>query len=210
MFTLKLEERDKKLNGKQLRRQGILPAVLYGKHMEASISVQLSMKDAEKFYRYNFIGSKVELEFGGEKHLAILKEATLTPAINKLEHLSFQALMAGEKVKSVANIIVTGKEKVREGIVMQVLDEISYIALPVDIVDRIEVNVSKMIVGDVLTLDDLDFVHNENVEILTPLDSVIVTVNIPKQFVEETDEGETGEAQEPELVSGHEHKEEEK
>lgn len=208
MFTLKLEERDKNLNGKQLRRQGILPAVLYGKHMEESISVQLSMKDAEKFYRYNFIGSKVELEFGGEKHLAILKEATLTPAINKLEHLSFQALMAGEKVKSVANIIVTGKEKVREGIVMQVLDEISYIALPVDIVDRIEVNVSKMKVGEVLTLDDLDFVHNENVEILTPLDSVIVTVNIPKMFVEETEEGESAETKEPELVSDHEHKEE--
>ncbi|MDD2261141.1 MAG: 50S ribosomal protein L25 [Clostridia bacterium] len=200
MFTLKVEKRENDSKGRQLRRQGIIPAVLYGKHLEESVSLQLPVQEAQKFLRTNFIGSKVELEIGKKKHLAILKEATYTPGVNKLEHLSFQALKAGEKVKSVAKVILSGKEKVKEGLVMQILDEISYIALPMDIVDRIEVNVEKLVLGDVITVADLEFVKNKSVEVQNALDTVVVTVTMPKKHVEETEETETA-ADEVALVS---------
>ena len=200
MFTLKLEKREKNSKGRQLRNQGIVPAVLYGKHLKESVSMQLPVHEAQKFLQSNFIGSKVELEIEKDKHLAILKEATYTPGAYKLEHMSFQALVAGEKIKSVAKVMVTGKEKVREGVVMHMLDDIAYSALPADLVDRVEVDVSKMKPGEVLTVEDLEISKDKKIELITPPDSVVVTVTLPKKFTEEEESTETS-VTEPALVS---------
>ncbi len=200
MFTLKLEKREKKLNGRQLRNKGIIPVVLYGKHLEESISMQLPVHEAQKFLHTNFIGTKVELEIEDIKHLAILKEVKCTPGSYKVEHLSFQALVAGEKLKSVAKIFVIGKEKVREGSVLQILDDIAYSALPADLIDRIEVDVSKMKPGDALTVDDLEISKNKKIELITASDSVVVSIALPKKAIDEEVTAETL-ITEPVLVS---------
>jgi large subunit ribosomal protein L25 len=200
VVTLNLEKRDKSAKGRQLRNRGIIPAVLYGKHLEESVCLQLPVHEAERFLQYNFIGSKVEIVIGKEKHLAALKEATYTPGAYKLEHLSFQALVAGEVIRSVARVIINGREKVREGVLIHMLDEIAFSALPADLVDRVEVDVSHMKPGDVLTVEELDIAKNEKIELITPLDSVVVTVTIPKVYTEE-EEAETTDVAEPALVS---------
>ena len=200
MFTLKLEKREKNLRGRQLRNKGIIPVVLYGKHLEESISMQLPVHEAQKFLHTNFIGTKVELEIEDIKHLSILKEIKYTPGTYKVEHLSFQALVAGEKLKSVAKIMVIGKEKVREGSVLQILDDIAYSAFPADLIDRIEVDVARMRPGDALTVGDLEISKNKRIELITASDSVVISVALPKKA---TEEEETSEAQisEPALVS---------
>ena len=202
MVTLNLEKRDKSAKGRQLRNKGIIPAVLYGKHLEESISLQLPVHEAQRFLQYNFIGSKVEIVIGKEKHMAVLKEVSYTPGAYKLEHLSFQALVAGEVTRSVARVILSGRERVREGVLIHMLDEIAYSALPVDLIDRIEVDVSQMMPGDVLTVEELDIAKNEKIELNTPLDSVVVTVTVPKVYAEdEEEEAETSDVEEPALVS---------
>ena len=200
MFTLKLEEREKNSKGRQLRNQGIVPAVLYGKHLKESISMQLPCMKPRNFFIRIFIGSKVELEIENAKHLAILKEVTHTPGAYKIEHLSFQALVAGEEIKSVAKVILTGREKVREGVVMHILDDIAYSALPADLVDRIEVDVSTMKPGDVITVGDLEILKNKKIELITASDNVVVTVTIPKKFTEDEVVSED-QVTEPELVT---------
>ena len=202
MVTLNLEKRDKSAKGRQLRNKGIIPAVLYGKHLEESISLQLPVHEAQRFLQYNFIGSKVEIVIGKEKHMAVLKEVSYTPGAYKLEHLSFQALVAREVTRSVARVILSGRERVREGVLIHMLDEIAYSALPVDLIDRIEVDVSQMMPGDVLTVEELDIAKNEKIELNTPLDSVVVTVTVPKVYAEdEEEEAETSDVEEPALVS---------
>jgi len=200
VVTLNFEKREKNLKGRQLRNKGIIPAVLYGKHLEESVCLQLPVHEAERFLQYNFIGSKVEIVIGKEKYMAVLKEATYTPGANKLEHLSFQALVAGEVARSVARVIISGRERIREGVLIHMLDEITYSALPADFVDRVEVDVSQMKPGDVLTVEELDIAKNEKIELVTPPDSVVVTVTVPKVYTED-EETEAADVEEPALVS---------
>lgn len=90
MNTLKTQVRDENAKAKQLRRGGIIPAVLFGKHLEKSISIQMPAKDVEQFLRFNSVGSRVDLVVGKKKYMALLKDVTLTPLIRAAEHLSFK------------------------------------------------------------------------------------------------------------------------
>lgn len=192
MSNLKAKKREAGSKGKQLRRAGIIPGVLYGKHMDESLVIQFSQKDVVLFLNSNSVGSKVELVVGKKKYLALLKEVTYTPVTLAIEHLSFQELKAGEKVTSKAHIALHHKEKV-DGIVQQSLDEISFKALPQDLIDRVDIDLEGMEVGTTLLVSDLEIFKNNALEILSHPEDVVLTISEHKEFVEETPEGEEGE-----------------
>ena len=83
---------------------------------------------------------------------------------------------------------------------MQILDDIAYSALPADLIDRIEVDVSKMKPGDALTVDDLGISKNKKIELITASDSVVVSIALPKKAIDEEVTAETL-ITEPVLVS---------
>lgn len=190
MYTLKAESRDPSSKGRQLRRNGIIPAVLYGRHLDESVLLQVSQRDTDLFLKTNSLGSRIELEIDGEKHQTMLKDLTKVPVTGTVEHLGFLALKKGEKVRSVASIVIVGREQVqRQGVVvLQPLNEIRYIALPSHLIDKIEVNIEHLEVNENIKLSDLDIANDPNIEILTALDSVVVTVTPIRVQVEETPE----------------------
>ncbi len=192
MSELKAKKRDINSKGKQLRREGIIPGILYGKHMDESLSIQIDLKDAVHFLNSNSAGSRLDLVVGRKKYMALLKEVTYVPVTNAIEHFSFQALTAGEKVTSSAHIVLHHRDKV-DGVVQLALDEISYKALPKDIVERIDIDLDGMKVGTSIMVSDLEIVKNEALEILSNLDDVVLTISEHKEYVEETPEGEEGE-----------------
>jgi large subunit ribosomal protein L25 len=192
MTELKVKKREDNLKGRRLRREGIIPAVLFGKHLAQSINIQIPLGDAEHFLKNHTIGSKLELVISRKKHLALLKEVTYIPVVNSIEHISFQALTADEKVSSTAHIHLLHKEKI-EGIVQQIISEISYSAFPADLIETIEVDLTGFKVGDIIKVSDLPVVKNEKLDIQTALDEVVVSITAPKEFVEETVETEEGE-----------------
>lgn len=194
MTTIKLDKRQEGLRGRQLRRQGIIPAILYGKHLEDSISVQLSELVANKLLRSRFIGSKIDLEIDGEPYQAILKEVTYIPATTRIEHISFQALSATEKVRSVAQVLLSGRDSVTEGVVMQLMNEIPYSALPADMVETVEISVAGMTAGDIVLVGDLDISKNEKVEVLVPDDTPVITITVPRTIEDEEEAAEAEEA----------------
>lgn len=202
MFILKTKKREVHSKGKRLRKEGLIPAVLYGKHLDESVLVQIIKGDVDLFLKTNAIGSKLELEIDGEKHLAMLKELTRTPGTTQIEHLAFIALKADEKVNTVSRIVLIGREAV-QGIVLQTLDEISYRAFPSHIFDTVELNVEHLTVGQNITIADLDIAQNPDIEISNSMDSVIVTVSARKEYVEETPDDEEGET-EPEQTDAEE------
>ena len=194
MSELKAKKRDISSKGKQLRREGIIPGILYGKHMDESLSIQITQKDAVLFLNSNTVGSRLELVVGRKKYMALLKEVTYVPVTNAIEHFSFQALTAGEKVTSTAHIVLHHKDKV-DGVVQLSLDEISYKALPKDLIERVDIDLEGMKVGTTILVSDLEIVKNEALEILTHLDDVVLTISEHKEYVEETPEDEEGEAE---------------
>ncbi|MGI6161006.1 MAG: 50S ribosomal protein L25 [Christensenellales bacterium] len=175
MFILKAENRDAKLKPKQLRRKGIIPGVLYGKNLEESVSIQIPHGEAMQFLRSNSIGSTVEINIGDKKSPALLREISYKTASYEPEHLSFQTLVAGETITSTARVILLNREKV-SGTVQQTLTDISYQALTSDLFDRVEIDLDGVMAGSVIRVSDLEVAKNPDIEILTPHDSVIISV----------------------------------
>ncbi|NLP48697.1 MAG: 50S ribosomal protein L25 [Clostridiales bacterium] len=201
MTTLTAQERLAGAKGKQLRREGTVPGVLYGKHLDESVMIQFKRNDLEFFLRDNMVGSTVELIIGGEKQLALLRAISYTPVKRELEHVNFQALVAGEAVTSEFRIVLINRDLV-EGVVQQNLNEVSYRALPSKLTDMFEVDLAGKVPGDTAVLDDFDFAHDPDFEILTALDSSVYTIT------ESTLELELEELDEEEAVEGFEFDEE--
>ncbi len=99
---------------------------------------------------------------------------------NQILEIDFQALVKGEKVHTVAEIVLQHKDKVAAGLVEQLLTEISYKAVPEAIIDKIDVDCSKLRLGDTLTVADLDIAKNKDIEIMTHMDTPVVSVITPK------------------------------
>ncbi len=186
MQILKADPRDTKLKPKQLRREGMIPGVLYGKSLEASLSIQFSQADAVRFLRSGTVGSRAELAVGDRKYPALLREVTYKPATRDLEHLSFQALVADEVITSIAHLILLNREKVA-GMVQQPQNDISYRALPAHLFDRIEIDLEGKTTGDSMRVGDLDIADNPDIEILTPLDAMVFAISDPRAIATTTD-----------------------
>ncbi|MGI6169351.1 MAG: 50S ribosomal protein L25 [Christensenellales bacterium] len=195
MATLNAENRNMELKPKQLRRKGIIPGVLYGKDLEKSLNIQFSQSEVARFLKSNSMGSKTELVIGNEKFPALLREVTYKVVTEELEHLSFQKLLAGEFITSTARIVLLNREK-SSGMVQLTQAEISYRALPTYLFDRIDIDLDGMEEGDSIRVSDLDIVNNPNIEILTPLDTMVLSlVDSRKPLDVPESEGEEGEAQ---------------
>lgn len=197
MVILNAENRKADLKPKQLRRKGIIPGVLYGKDLEESLSIQFTEGDAARFLKTNFPGSTVTLSIGKNKYPALLREATYKPATSELEHMSFQKLLAGELITSTARIVLLNSEKV-SGMVQHPQDEISYRALPSHLVEKIEIDLEGMQIGDSVRISDLEIASNPDIEILNPLDAMVVSVSEIRRKVEEPEEEAEEEAAEGE------------
>ena len=183
MYTLNAENRNTNLKPKQLRRKGIIPGILYGKNLKESLSIQLSQAEAARFLKSNSTGSKARLVIGDKKFPALLREANYKPATDELEHLSFQTLLAGEIITSTARIVLVNREKV-SGMIQQPQSEISYRALPSHLIDKIEIDLDGMKVGASIRISDLDIAKNPDIEILSPLDTMVFSVADPRKPVE--------------------------
>lgn len=175
MFVLNAENRSASLKPKQLRRKGMIPGVLYGKNLKESLSIQFSRMEATNFLKANSTGSKVELVMDNQKVTALLREATYKPVTNELEHLSFQTLLAGEAITSTARIVLMNREKVT-GVVQQTQSEVSYRALPSSLIDKIEIDLDGMQTGTSIRVGDLDIAKNPDIEVLSPLDTMVFSI----------------------------------
>ena len=136
MNTLKAEKRDMTTKAKKLRREGYVTGVIYGREMKESIPLQMEKPAVERILKTNGKGSQVMLEVGGETYDALIKEIDYDSLKGQLLEIDFQALVSNEKVHSVAEIILLNHEAVQAGVVQQMLQEVSYKALPAALVDK--------------------------------------------------------------------------
>ena len=106
---------------------------------------------------------------------------------NEVDEIDFQALVSGEKVHSVAEIHLLNHEKVTTGVLQQMLKEVSYRALPSALVEKIELDVGSMRVGDTIRVRDLAIASDKDVQLQTDLDTVVVEVYASKNTAADED-----------------------
>ena len=180
MDTLKAEKRDMSTKAKKLRREGYVTGNVFGHAIKGSIPVKIEKKDAERLFKTKNKGSQIMLDVDGEQMDVLVKEIDYNPVKGQLEEIDFQALVSGEAVHSVAEVVLKNEAKVVGGVVELILEEISYKAVPSEMIETVEIDVGDMKPGDVLKVADLPIASNKNIHLKTDPEAVVVSVVAPK------------------------------
>lgn len=159
-IELKLDERE--VHGKkvaQLRKESIIPAVVYGPGMKP-VSVQADHNVLQKVYSQAGNHSPVHLTIGSKKRIAMIKDVEFDVVKHTINHVSFHAVKANEPVNAEVPIRLTGEgesEAEKAGlIVLQSLEKIEVKALPMDLPEALEISIAGLKdAGEHLTVADL-------------------------------------------------------
>ena len=196
MNTLKAEKRDMSIKAKRLRREGYVTGNVFGKEIKGSIPIKLEKSAVDRLLKIHRRGSQVMLDVDGESMDVLLKEINFNPLKGQVDEIDFQALVKGEKVQSVAEVILENHDKVASGVLQLLLEEVPYRALPGDLIEKVMVDVGNLKVGDSIKVGDLDMAKKEKVDLLIDPETIIVTVSESRNAVDEDtgEEAEGGEA----------------
>ena len=187
---------------RRLARQGQIPAVLYGAIDEA-MSIMVDKHDFEIFMSTHASGSAlVSITIDGEKEPfnAVIKEVQHSPVKGEIMHVDFLAVRMDEKLQANVALHLIGESAgvFVGGVLMQNAREVLVEALPADLPDSLDIDISALEIGDSLHFSDLE--TPEGVEMVDDPAGLICSVTLPTaEVVEEEVEGEE-EDLEPELI----------
>jgi large subunit ribosomal protein L25 len=191
---------------RRLRREGLIPGVLYGRGEPVAISV------GERELRRALTGAAglhsildVEIDGAGKTHASILKEYQVDKVRGHITHVDLQEVRLDKPIHASVSVHLVGAESapgVREGgALSQPLREMSVEALPLEVPEHIDLDVSRMAIGDTLRVGDV--AAPEGVTVLEDPETVVAILTAPIREVEpEPVEGEEGEEVEGEAVEG--------
>lgn len=185
---LKVEKRTVLGKGlKKLRRDGIIPANVYGKNIK-SASVQVKADELEKVYKETGETGLVDLELDG-KSIPVLIHNVQKNFRGKVLHTDFFQVNLKEKVKAMVPLEIVGEPSAvaeKLGILMNIIDEIEVEALPESLPENIAVNIEHLAnINDQVLVSDLKV--PEGVEVLTDGSQVVSKIAelITKEAAEE-------------------------
>ncbi|MCI6091845.1 50S ribosomal protein L25 [bacterium] len=176
MNTLKAEKRDMETKAKKLRREGFVTGNIFGKEIEGSIPVKMEKAEVDKLLKTKNKGSQIVLDVDGQKMHVLIKEVDYNTLKKQVDEVDFQALVSGEKVHSVAEVVLLNHEMVMEGVLEPVLTEIAYKAVPEALVEKVEIDVANMKPGESVKVKDLPIASNKDIDLMTDLEMTVVTV----------------------------------
>lgn len=188
MNTLKVEKRNMQTKAKKLRREGFVTGNVFGKEIQGSIPVQMTRKDAEELLKTCRKGSQVMMDLDGKEMDVLIKELDYDSMKHQIIEIDFQQLVKGEMVHSVAEVVLLNHDKVAEGIVELDLHEIAYKATPDALVEKIEIDLNEMRVGDEIKVKDLAIASNKKVTLQTNPEESVVRIVEARATAEETEE----------------------
>jgi len=193
ILELKAQVRQEKGKNKvnKLRAQGLVPANLYGYQSEATDLVV----NAREFNNliHSAAGTHVVLKLlidGGKAPTVIVKEAQRNPIKDEFWHIDFLSVSLDEKITATVSVSLVGDSiGAREGGILQHgLWEVQVEALPTDLPDHLEVDISHLGIGESLHASDIPL--PPELTMISAAEEVLATVLPPAVFVEEAAEEE--------------------
>lgn len=154
--------------GSVIRREGFIPAVIFGAEMD-SLNVKVSKSDWLRFSQKNQVIFNAAIE-GGETHLVALKQVDRTN-MGVIEHIAFHKMKKGQKASVTIPVITIGeKHKDNQGIIFQHISELTIEAIPSEVPESVELDISNLMDGQSISIKDLNL--GKTVEILGHDDDV--------------------------------------
>ena len=186
---------------KRLRRQGLIPGVLYG-HNVNSQSVQIPLREFERVYLRAGSNTLVDLRVGedGGPRKVFIHEVHRDPVSHTLAHVDFLAVNLREEMTASVVLTLVGEAPAatrNDGMLLQTLEHVQVRALPSDLPPVLEVDISGLEEVD-QAVHVSDLIIPDNVTLLTPGEEVIAKIAALR--VEPVEEEEAEEAAEEEAA----------
>lgn len=179
----------------QLRHSGQVPAVVYGYEIE-STAISVDEKELTKVLRDNGANAVITMNVGGKKINTLMYKAQLDTFTSQLKHVEFLAVNMNEATEVEAEIVLVGEsEGVKAGgVLAQNLYNVLVSATPDKLPERVEVDITKLAIGDAITVADLP--KEKDYDIITDAEEQIAAVVEAQAADVESPE----EAAEPEVI----------
>jgi large subunit ribosomal protein L25 len=201
-LSVSARENSGKGAARSLRREGRVPAVIYG-HGREPKTLSINTRDLEKLLEHiSAENTVIDLDFDGTSARTLIREIQRHPFKRQILHVDFQELVAGEKVIVRVPVILIGVPdgvRMDGGILDQTMRELEVEVDPSSIPNHIEVDVTKMVIGSSMHVSDITL--PEGVEVVAEEDASVAVVSAPRAAVEAaaaTEEGAT--SAEPEVI----------
>jgi large subunit ribosomal protein L25 len=191
MDQIKLDATQRNRIGKKvafLRKEGKLPAILYGKSIEKPIPITLDAAKTSKALREASSSSLIVVAVDGEDHTTLVRDYQIDFVRGDLQHVDFLVVSLTEMVRASVSVIVEGEApiiKEEGGLLVTGLEQVEVESLPQNLPERFLVDVSQLeSFGSTLQVSDL--VVPADVTILSDPDELLVVATAPA--VEEIEE----------------------
>ncbi|MBM4428413.1 MAG: 50S ribosomal protein L25 [Chloroflexi bacterium] len=212
--VLKATKRD--VTGKQvkaLRREGKLPAVIYGRHLEP-IAISMDAHTTSLAMAKVTASSLVTLDVDGTEYPALVRERQRNYIKGVLTHIDFLAVDLTEKIRTMVGVNFVGISsavKDYNGVLVHNLERLEVECLPTDLPERITVDISVLKqIGDGVRVRDVAATISDNVVILNDEDEMVAVVTASKDEAAAVPGAEGAESAAPELSVERGKKDEEK
>ncbi|MEW5717887.1 MAG: 50S ribosomal protein L25 [Chloroflexota bacterium] len=175
--------------GKQvnaMRRAGTIPAVLYGKHLDQPLALQVEEKALQSVVAKAGHNRLIKLTVDtGTPRLVLAREVQRNPMSGRIVHVDLQEVLMTEKITTPVPLVLVGTSPAvtrGEGLLIHGIDTVQIRVLPGDLIPQIEVDVSGL-----ENLNQSLFVKNlkvsDKIEVLTPGDEMVAKVVPVKEEV---------------------------
>lgn len=178
-FTFEAEKVDAK--AKDLRNQGKIPAIVYGKSFDNQ-KLALDQTNFNRLYKDAGSSNLIDLKIGNESEKVLIHDIQLHPVDGKILHVDFLKINMKAKIKTEVPLEIVGETPLvieQEGSLITNKDAVEVECLPNDLVDHIKVDISVLTEFD-QNIKVSDLAVPQGIEILDDPEEVIVLVQPPR------------------------------
>lgn len=187
----------KEEKNKDIRKEGNIPAIIYGKHLNKPVSVMCNKNDFIKKFKETGYSTPLTLEGKDVDQFVLIQDMQLDPVSDVVLHVDFMAVNKNEKVTTEVPVKLIGEspiEKLGEGKIQLLKDFVEVEAFPQDLPHDVQIDISV-----IEKMDDTIFVKDiklsDKVTILDDLEQPLITVlKLAAEEVEEAPVAATPEA----------------
>jgi large subunit ribosomal protein L25 len=187
MASLEFAARRRTIVGKkvrQLRREGLVPGVVYGPVVEGTVPVSVDRREFLKFYQTNGHSTLFVLRWEDGDQSVFIREVQQDPVRREPLHVDFFAPNLRMPVRAIVPIAFHNPSNNIDGMLAEIRTEVEVEALPASIPHQIDIDVSELVhPGDAIRVGDLNF--PDGVTAVTAEDETIVQVEAVYQEAEE-------------------------
>lgn len=174
---------------KSLRRQGKLPGVIYGHHLEP-LPILLDAHDTEKLLTGLAPSTIITLDVAGKSFPTLVREKQRNKILGSLIHVDFLAVSMKEKLRADVSLSIVGVSpavKDLNGILVQGINTLEVECLPQDLPENIDVDISSLNqIGDAIYISHLKL--SDRIKILNDEDTLIVSITAQQEVEEVAEE----------------------